>query len=294
MFFKTDFVKLYEELNNIQDKTEANLFFTSLLDELSKFDYAFIDADGKELDEEEAMKAVVQSPDQLEDLKKGVCTDFVEYTRAKLNARKIPYEVYYIICVDKDEDRPSHVFVVIENEGKFLWLEAAWHAEAGIHEYDSLEELFEDIARKHCIYDDENYLESCEIREIKKSLVGMSQEAIYDYVDTLPIAWKAAEEGITEEFDPPYNEQQVRDNYGEETYHRLIKDPAHHWRMQTGIELIHKEPSKKELERIWVNWQLMTDKQKQISDKKSIQLFGKTNAENYSELIKLYESAKRK
>lgn len=198
MFFETDFIKLYEELNDIQDKTEVNLFFTSLIDELSKFDYAFIDGEGKELSDKDAMKAVVQSPDQLEALGKGVCTDFVEYTRIKLEDRKIPYTVYCIVCTDKDGDRPSHVFVVVENEGKFLWLEAAWHSEAGIHEYNSLEELFEDIAKKHCIYDGENYLDSCEVREIKKSLVGMSQEAIYDYVDTLPITWKAVEEGITD------------------------------------------------------------------------------------------------
>ena len=195
---KTEFMELYEELSEINSSEDNKAFFTSLLDELSEFDYTFIDADGKELDDEEAMKAVVQSPEQLIDLGKGVCTDFVEYTCAKLDDRKIPYEVYYIVCTDKDGDRPSHVFVIVENEGKFLWLEAAWHSEAGIHEYDSLEELFEDIAKKHCIYDGENYLDSCEIREIKKSLVGMSQEAIYDYVDTLPITWKAVEEGITE------------------------------------------------------------------------------------------------
>jgi hypothetical protein len=58
--------------------------------------------------------------------------------------------------------------------------------------------------------------------------------------------------------------------------------------MKTGLELIHKEPSKKELERIWANWQLMTPEQKSESDKKSIELFGKTNEENYNELIKLY------
>jgi hypothetical protein len=93
---------------------------------------------------------------------------------------------------------------------------------------------------------------------------------------------------LEEDFDPPYNAQQVRDNYGEETYHRLIKDPAHLWRMRTGIELIHKEPSKKELERIWANWQLMTTDQKRKSDEKSKELFDKTNAEHYAELIKTY------
>ena len=44
---------------------------------------------GEELDDEDAMKAVVQSPEQLADLGKGVCTDFVEYTRAKLDERNI-------------------------------------------------------------------------------------------------------------------------------------------------------------------------------------------------------------
>ena len=93
---------------------------------------------------------------------------------------------------------------------------------------------------------------------------------------------------LDEDYDPPYNEEQIKANYGDETYQRLIDDPAHAWRMKTGLELIHKEPSKKELERIWANWQEMTDEQKAESDKKSIELFGKTNAENYNELIKLY------
>lgn len=98
---------------------------------------------------------------------------------------------------------------------------------------------------------------------------------------------------LDEDYDPPYNEEQIKANYGDETYQRLIDDPAHAWRMKTGLELVHKEPSKKELERIWANWQEMTDEQKAESDKKSIELFGKTNEENYNELIKLYESVEK-
>ena len=199
MIFETDFMKLYEELNEANaDITET---FTEVLNELKQFDYAFIDKEGKELPEDEAMNAYVQSPDQLADIGKGVCTDFVEYTRAKLDDLDLSYSVYDIKCTDKDGDNPAHVFVVVEADNKFYWLEAAWHSEAGIHEYEDLLDLFEDIAKKHCIYDGENYLESCEIREIKKSLVGMSQEEIYEYVETLPITWKAAEENITESFD---------------------------------------------------------------------------------------------
>ena len=181
---------------NITESVEKVNTIQTILDELKEFDYAFIDADGQELDDEEAMNAIVQHPDQFNKLRKGVCTDFVEYTSEKLSEHNIHHDVYFIKCVDKDGDAPSHVFVVVKDRGKFLWIEAAWHSEAGIHKYSSLEKLFEDIARKHCVYDGHNYLKSCEIRKIKKSLVGMSQTAIYDYVNTLPITWKAAEEGI--------------------------------------------------------------------------------------------------
>ena len=107
MIFKTDFMKLYEELNDINtDNTEH---FEEILGELKKFDYAFIDKNGKELPEDEAMKAYVQSPEQLADLGKGVCTDFVEYTKVKLDELDIPFSVYDIKCTDKDGDNPAHV-----------------------------------------------------------------------------------------------------------------------------------------------------------------------------------------
>ena len=35
------------------------------------------------------------------------------------------------------------------------------------------------------------------------------------------------EKDVTQKFDPPYNAQQIKDNYGEEVYKKLSKDPAH-------------------------------------------------------------------
>jgi hypothetical protein len=57
----------------------------------------------------------------------------------------------------------------------------------------------------------------------------------------------------------------------------LLKDPVHHWRAKTGIELIHEEPSWDEFQRIIKNWKLMTPKQKSISDVKSKEFFGVDN-----------------
>ena len=35
------------------------------------------------------------------------------------------------------------------------------------------------------------------------------------------------EKDTRQKFDPPYNAQQIKDNYGEEIYKKLSKDPAH-------------------------------------------------------------------
>ena len=89
-------------------------------------------------------------------------------------------------------------------------------------------------------------------------------------------------------YSTPYTSEEIKRVYGIKIYKELIKDPAHKYRMDTGIELIHKEPTKEELERIWKNWNLMSNDQKMKSDKKSMELFGKTNQDHYNELINSY------
>lgn len=65
----------------------------------------------------------------------------------------------------------------------------------------------------------------------------------------------------------------------------LRKDPVHRWRAETGIELIHEEPTLEEFQRIRQNWELMTPKQKAISDTKSKELFGVDNQTHYNMLM---------
>lgn len=89
-------------------------------------------------------------------------------------------------------------------------------------------------------------------------------------------------------YDPPYSAKEVKANYGKELYDKLSKDPAHKWRMNTGYELIHKEPSKQELKRIMQNWEKMPIVLQDISDSKSIELFGVDNRTHYKQLLKEY------
>lgn len=93
-----------------------------------------------------------------------------------------------------------------------------------------------------------------------------------------------------EKYDPPYNEEQMREHgYSEEIIERLKNDPVHGWRMETGIELIHREPTRTELKRIWKNWQQMTPDQKRISDRKCRELFGCDNKTLYEYLLPQYK-----
>jgi len=66
----------------------------------------------------------------------------------------------------------------------------------------------------------------------------------------------------------PYSVEEIKNNHPDKAG-ELLKDPAHLWRAETGIELIHKEPTLEEQERIWNNWNKMTDEMKKKSDKKA-------------------------
>ena len=93
-----------------------------------------------------------------------------------------------------------------------------------------------------------------------------------------------------EKYEPPYNAEQMRQaGYSEEVIKKLEADPVHKWRMDTGIELIHREPSKTELKRIWSNWNQMTADQKKKSDAKCKELFGCDNKFLYNFLIVQYK-----
>jgi len=96
---------------------------------------------------------------------------------------------------------------------------------------------------------------------------------------------------LHEDYEPPMNLKDIKKNYGNDIYLKLKNDPVHKWRAETGIELIHKEPSKEELERVMKNWDSMDDRRKRLSDQKSMELFGKNNRDNYNELINTYNES---
>lgn len=71
----------------------------------------------------------------------------------------------------------------------------------------------------------------------------------------------------------------------------LKKDPVHSWRADTGIELIHKEPTLEELQRIRGNWRSMDRERRKLSDQKSKEIFGVGNKRHYKDLVREYDKA---
>ena len=84
----------------------------------------------------------------------------------------------------------------------------------------------------------------------------------------------------------PYTKEEIFEKYPKEISDRLLKDEVHIWRAESGIELIHKEPTREEQKRIWNNWQEMTEEQKKISDEKSLEFFGVTNEVNNLRILR--------
>jgi hypothetical protein len=65
----------------------------------------------------------------------------------------------------------------------------------------------------------------------------------------------------------------------------LLINKVYSWRMFTGCELVRKEGSIPHQMLIWENWQKMGDYSKNLSDNRSIELFGMTNEEHHNEII---------
>lgn len=83
----------------------------------------------------------------------------------------------------------------------------------------------------------------------------------------------------------PYNIAEIKQHYPDKAGF-LLNDPVHRWRAETGIELIHEEPDRKEQERIWANWQEMTVEMKIKSEQKSQELFGLTNTKHHQMIMR--------
>ena len=125
-------------------------------------------------------------------------------------------------------------------------------------------------------------------RDNYKELGRICGQIDWDEIQIVPID-ENGKKSTSESYEPPYTLDTIKQKYGDEVYRKLRDDPVHRFRAETGIEVIHKEPTRDEFERIVKNWDLMTPEQKKQSDEFSMKQFGRDNKDRIELLRKEYD-----
>ena len=124
-----------------------------IMDELNDIEYGFKDIYGNNLINSEIWDTdfsnfyFLLSPDELLSSKCGVCWDQVELERKLFNDLNIVCNTYFIYIDDK-QNLPSHTFLVFQLNNKYYWFEHSWYDMKGIHEYNNLDTLLNDVKIK--------------------------------------------------------------------------------------------------------------------------------------------------
>ena len=87
------------------------------------------------------------SPEELLHSKCGVCWDQVELERKLFNDANINCDTYFIY-IDDNENLPSHTFLIFQLNDKYYWFEHSWYDMKGIHEYNNIKALLNDVKNK--------------------------------------------------------------------------------------------------------------------------------------------------
>lgn len=127
-------------MNNIQ----------KIMDIMNQIEYGFLDDNGNNIcdniDFESTFNKVyyLMSPEELLNKKVGVCWEQVELERRLFEENNIKNETYFIYIDDKN-NLPSHTFLVYYMDSKVYWFEHSWFDEKGVHEYNNLNDLLNDV-----------------------------------------------------------------------------------------------------------------------------------------------------
>ena len=164
-----------------------------IMDELRNIEYGFKDKNGANLINSESWNKnfynfyYLLSPEELLHSKCGVCWDQVELERKLFNDANINCDTYFIY-IDDNENLPSHTFLIFQLNDKYYWFEHSWYDMKGIHEYNNIKALLNDVknkfidSRKNEINSNLNY--ETFIYEYNKPNYHISCDKFYSYIKT--------------------------------------------------------------------------------------------------------------
>lgn len=91
-------------------------------------------------------KFVMQSPDEILKSRVGNCWETTELTRFLLEKENIPNKTYlFSIPI---QNFYCHSIIVAEINNKYYWIENSFKDYKGVHEYNTLKELFFEVLNK--------------------------------------------------------------------------------------------------------------------------------------------------
>lgn len=137
-----------------------------LLKFMNQIDYEWMDKNGnfhKDIVPEMYENYSFMSPCEVLKYKKGICVDQTEFERDWFSKNGYEHKVMNI-QIDLENESPGHAFLIYTDNGKYYWFENAWYDEKGIHEYNTYEELINDIKNKFSI---QNNIVGSKINDIK-------------------------------------------------------------------------------------------------------------------------------
>jgi len=80
----------------------------------------------------------------------GTCWDLVEVERQWFSNHNFTIRTFFMYFkLDKQNNYPCHTFLVFIQNKKYFWFEYSWGSERGIHEYNTLNHLINDVKQKH-------------------------------------------------------------------------------------------------------------------------------------------------
>ena len=236
------------------------------------------------------------SPDETIKHKCGVCYDTVLVSKSVFDRLGIKYKLYFAYSNQDEKGNPTytHTFAIYQDGDTWRWIEGSWgqfkkNDFSSSNSDELVSRIGKELANAHGVPQQILVLNSyprpgVTMKEFHHTILKGSKWGLVDPDNS------SQSRVSLEQYEPPYNEEQLREHgYSEEIIERLKNDPAHSWRMETGIELVHREPTRTELKRVWKNWQQMTPDQKRISDRKCRELFGCDNKTLYEYLIPQYK-----
>lgn len=156
-----------------------------LLEFMSDFDYKWMDKDGNFHDEiipDMYDDFSLMSPGEVKKNKCGICVDQAEFERDWFSRHNYNHKVMTIQII-REESAPGHTFLIYEDNNKHYWFENAWYDERGIHEYNTYEELIDDIKNKFIIQNDikEDEMDNLQIFESIKYPYHLSYKEMDEY-----------------------------------------------------------------------------------------------------------------